>query len=808
MADERQQLLHQLQTLLGPAGLLHDAAARRVYSMDSSHLSLGRPWAVALPETSDQVAKVVGLCAKALVPVVCRGSGTGLSGGAVPCEGALVLGTARMNNAGEVFGSDRSINVQVGIINDQVTTLAAPYDLHFAPDPSSQAAATIGGNIAENAGGPHCLRYGVTLQHLRRLQWVDAQGGSWSTGRGLPVERGLDLASLLCGSEGTLGVVTEADLNLVPNAESVVTLLAFFPDLNAATTSVVSLLKAGLQPVAVEMVDQAMLVAVEQAFSFGFPTDIEGAMIVEFTGSVQEVAEDVQRAESILTDGGAREVQQATTESDRLELWKCRKKAFGAVGRLAPHYVTMDVVVPLGRLPELVRRIQEIKTRHGVDIATAFHAGDGNLHPGVHFDDRIAGETEKAHRAADEIIRTALDMDGSSTGEHGVGLEKLHVLHWQLSSETVRLSRGIKNIFDPNGLLNPGKMFPDQDVEFAPCKALPTEPHFRWDSMSVTAPAQTLLADIQAQALEHGLCLPVGTHRTSDDGSLGLGASTTIGDLVAQLVPGPSFLAMGTARDFLLELWARTGDGHLFHTGAPVFKNVAGYGLHQSLCGSGRHFAEPLAATFQLKPVCEAVLAINLKFDPENAKAEANLESLLTRLPVDGVSSPAVVLDRDTGRLLILVGGRNRSWSLESLSTLVTEVLPEFELLDSMTMDPKKLGDFLNSSTLPGWSKSSVDWTMWSRPPGNHTQRLPAFGACWIWQGIPGLCWTPDSNLKTDTNHGPWCSDHFFSNGLITPAPEPAPHIPGQLLVALKNLFDPEGQLENITNPDSSGVGP
>ncbi len=228
MANDRQILLNQLQTLLGPGGLLHDAAARRVYSLDSSHLSLGRPWAVALPETPDQLAQVVGLCAKARVPVVCRGSGTGLSGGAVPCDGALVLGAARMNGASRVLESDRSIRVEVGVLNDQVTTLATACGLHFAPDPSSQAVATIGGNIAENAGGPHCLRYGVTLHHLRRLQWVDAQGKSWSTGRGLPAERGLDLTSLLCGSEGTLGVVTEADLNLVPNPEFVITMLASF----------------------------------------------------------------------------------------------------------------------------------------------------------------------------------------------------------------------------------------------------------------------------------------------------------------------------------------------------------------------------------------------------------------------------------------------------------------------------------------------------------------------------------------------------------------------------------------------------
>ena len=793
MADDRQQLLTQLQTLLGSAGLLRDPAARRVYSMDSSHLMLGRPWAVALPENSTQVASVVKLCAEARVPVVCRGSGTGLSGGAVPCEGALVLGTARMKKCDPVFKSDRSIQVQVGVLNDQVSVLGTNHGLHFAPDPSSQAISTIGGNIAENAGGPHCLRYGVTLQHLKRLQWVDATGQSWSTGRGLPAERGLDLKSLLCGSEGTLGIVTEAELNLVPNPESTVTLLAFFPDLNDATTSVVSLLTAGLQPVAVEMVDQAMLVAVEEAFAFGFATDVEAAMIAEFTGAPWEVEEDILKATTILTDGGAREIQQAIAEADRLELWKCRKKAFGAVGRLAPHYVTMDVVVPLGRLPELVRRIQEIKMELGVDIATAFHAGDGNLHPGVHFDDRIAGQTEKAHEAADEIIRTALAMDGSSTGEHGVGIEKIHVLSWQLSSETLRLSRGIKSIFDPAGLLNPGKIFPDSDVPCAPCKSLPGEPTFRWDSMSVTAPAGTLLADLQKQALEHGLCLPVGIYRSSNEGELGLGAATTIGDLVSQLIPGPAVLAMGTARDFLLELWARTGDGHLFHAGAPVFKNVAGYGLVQSLCGSGHDLVEPLAATFQLKPVCESVLEMTFSFESGNPTAESNLEEMLTKLAVNDVSSPVIILDRSQGVLAILIGGRNRSWDLEKISSSIVEALPEFQSLDSNIMSSQSMIDYLNSAALPTWCHSSANWTMWSRPAGKHDNNLPPFGTRWIWQAIPGLWWSPDSISNDEPKSSPWFADRLLCDGQISPAPEPPADVPVQLLEAMKKLFSPEG---------------
>ena len=307
----------------------------------------------------------------------------------------------------------------------------------------------------------------MTLQHLHRLEWCDSTGRSLTTGSNHPARRGFHLTSLLCGSEGTLGLVTAAELALVPDPQEVATLLAIFPLLDEATAAVVQLLGTGLLPVAVEMVDQSMLQAVEQAFAFGFPTDVEAAMICEFAGGAEEVAEDSSRAVDLLLQAGAREVRRAADEAERLELWKCRKKAFGAVGRLAPGYVTMDVVVPLGELPGLVSQIQVIKRKHDVAIATAFHAGDGNLHPGVQYDDRDGDQTRRAHAAADEIIRDALARGGSCTGEHGVGLEKLHAVPWQIDAEFAGLQQKIKSLFDPDNLLNPGKMLPPPDSVFA-----------------------------------------------------------------------------------------------------------------------------------------------------------------------------------------------------------------------------------------------------------------------------------------------------------------------------------------------------
>ena len=388
MAGRDASLVKGLEAILGRRGVLTDRAALLVYSRDASHLTLGLPLAVALPTDVEQVRAVVQACAGAGVPLVCRGTGTGLSAGAVPADGWVVLSTARLNELTALDATESMIFAQPGVLNAAVSERAAPAGLHFAPDPSSQSASTIGGNIAENAGGPHCLRHGVTLQHLRGLQWCDARGVAHHTGTGPAGGRGFHLDSLLCGSEGTLGVITGSWLNLTPSPDHESTLLAFFNTLEAATTAVGSLLRQGLQPVAVEMVDQAMLQAVEEAFAFGFSTSAAAAMICEFAGSAQAVAGDADRARQILEVAGATQVRLAADAVERAELWKCRKKAFGAVGRLTPSYVTMDVVVPLGRLPHLVTAIQEIKARHGVKVSTAFHAGDGNLHPGVHYDDR------------------------------------------------------------------------------------------------------------------------------------------------------------------------------------------------------------------------------------------------------------------------------------------------------------------------------------------------------------------------------------------------------------------------------------
>lgn len=780
--------LERLERILGPDGLLVDSAARRVYARDASHLSLGRPLAVALPATVAQLEQVVTVCVEAGVPLVARGSGTGLSGGAVPPDGALVLGTGRLTHQGTIDPQTASVRVQSGVLNEQVSLRAAPAGLHFAPDPSSQAAASIGGNIAENAGGPHCLRHGVTLHHLRRLQWVGADGRTHRTGSGATGERGLDLVSLLCGSEGTLGIVTTADLGLVPDPPALVTLLAFFPTLAGATGAVVRLLGQGLLPVAVEMVDQAMLRAVEAAFGFGFPTDVEAALIAEFSGVGAEVDEDGAAAESVLRAAGAREVRRTADAQERIELWKCRKKAFGAVGRLAPNYVTMDVVVPLGELPSLVQEILQIKDRQGVEIATAFHAGDGNLHPGVHYDDRDPEAERKAHAAADEIIAAALERGGSVTGEHGVGIEKLHVLPWQLDAVSARLQAEIKRVFDPRLLLNPGKLLPDPDAEFAAPKPIADAVDFRWQSLTVTAPAATRLSRIQAEAMQRGFWLPLGVPGTGT--RFGWAYDPTLGELLDHLTAGPALFGAGTSRDVLLESWTETGAGEILHSGAPVFKNVAGFDLTRMLCGSGGVFARHLAATFALRPCPEQARMLRLE---STGTDQGDLTALWTWLAGRSgrPTTTQVVVDPDSG-VFVLCAGRDRAWDLAGVAGELEAILAPcgWRVAADLSLPFAQAGTWLTTGHLPAWILAAADWTGWAPRPQQRAGAVPA-GQPFLRQCGPDGVWV----AKAVPAPSGWRTDSLIRADSVSPPPPPAPEVPRDLLRAMKKVFDPDGRL-------------
>jgi glycolate oxidase subunit GlcD len=798
MTDAEEGLLAALLDLLGPPGVLTGQAALSVYARDASHLTWGRPLAVALPDREADVARIVALCATAGVPVVARGAGTGLSGGAVPPPGALVLGTSRLMDLGPVDAAVPAVRAQPGVLNAALTRHAAPHGLHFAPDPSSQAASTIGGNIAENAGGPHCLRLGVTSHHLRSLDWCDAQGRVWTTGEPVAVTRGLDLRGLLCGSEGTLGLVTGAWLQLTPEPGDVETLLAEFPRLDEATSAVAVLLRAGLLPVAVEIIDRPMVLTVEEAFAFGLSTDVEAVMIVELAGAAGAATAQAEAAAEVLRQSGARAVRRARDTEERTALWQCRKRAFGAVGRLSPNYVSMDVVVPLGQLSGLVREIQQVREQFDVKIATAFHAGDGNLHPAVHYDERREGDAERAHAAADVIIRAALRRGGSVTGEHGVGLEKTHALAWQLDAVTAGLLRAIKDTFDPRGLLNPGKALPsagapDHPGSFAPLPPPPSGPAFAWDSLTVSAPASATLAELQEQALSHGLWLPLGLPGSA--AGWGLGAGLTSGRSVDRLLTGPSLLARATARDLLLEVWATTGDGRPFHAGAPVFKNVAGYDLVRLICGADGRLADLQAVTLQLRPAPAEAWGWRLEAPDAAYPDDVAVVTLFNALMAggDGLAGSQAIIERGpagdwrsavllaagpaAGTFAVDLQGRLQAWaSTVGLRVVAAERRPF-----------ARAAELSGPLGVPAWALAADTWTALQPRPGRGAGALPPGAGRLIWQDAPRLVWTPNAAASSAS----WLADQVVAAGIEQPLPSPSVGVPSHLLRSLKRCFDP-----------------
>ncbi|MDR7553412.1 MAG: FAD-linked oxidase C-terminal domain-containing protein, partial [Armatimonadota bacterium] len=430
-----------------------------VYEQDGSVLQ-AVPEIVVLPADTPQVAAVIRAAARAGVPVVPRGSGTGLAGGAVPAGGGVVVSLARLNRVRDVSYRDRTVEVEPGVINLDVTKAVAKAGFFYAPDPSSQAACSIGGNLANNSGGPHTLAYGVTTNHTLGMEVVRGDGSVVWLGGVVPDTPGYDLCGLFVGSEGTLGIVTRAVVRLMRVREQVGTLLAVFDRMDDATQAVVEITAAGIVPAALEMMDRTTIEAVERGSPVGLPRDADAVLLVEVEG-VQEHTERVMRlAREICHRAGARAVRTAKDEPERAALWRGRKGAFGALGTLAPNYYVMDGVVPRSRLPDAMRAVAEISRRFGVRVANVFHAGDGNLHPNILFDLRVPGELERVLAAGAEILKACVAMGGSLTGEHGIGLEKREYMGWVFTPADLEAMARVRAAFDPDRRFNPGKIFP------------------------------------------------------------------------------------------------------------------------------------------------------------------------------------------------------------------------------------------------------------------------------------------------------------------------------------------------------------
>jgi glycolate oxidase len=460
MTQPPAELLQRLLDILPPEAVLSRREDVAPYESDGLTAYRQQPMTVVLPRTEDEVRRVLQTCHALGVPVVARGSGTGLSGGALPLADGVLLSLAKLNKILHVDPLARTARLQPGVRNLAISEAAAPHGLYYAPDPSSQIACSIGGNVAENSGGVHCLKYGLTVHNILRLRGLTIAGEILEIGSAGLDSAGYDLLALLTGSEGMLAVITEITVKLLPKPERAQVVLAAFDDLAKAGAAVGNIIAAGIIPAGLEMMDRLAIRAAEDFVHAGYPLDAEAILLCEVDGSNEEVSEEIMKVRETLLASGATQLRTARDDAERLKLWAGRKAAFPAVGRLAPDYYCMDGTIPRKQLPLVLARISEMSQQFGLRVANVFHAGDGNLHPLILYDANQPGELAQAEAFGAKILELCVEAGGTITGEHGVGVEKIDQMCTQFGARELALFHAIKAAFDETGLLNPGKAVP------------------------------------------------------------------------------------------------------------------------------------------------------------------------------------------------------------------------------------------------------------------------------------------------------------------------------------------------------------
>lgn len=459
-SDKCNRLIPKLNSFLPTSCILHQDQELTPYECDGLSAYRQRPMLVVLPENVDQVVQTLQLCSEIGVPVVARGAGTGLSGGALPLEDGVLLVLAKFNQILELDPLRRIARVQPGVRNLAISEAADPHDLYYAPDPSSQIACSIGGNVAENSGGVHCLKYGLTVHNVIQLKIVTIDGEILTIGSEGLDSPGYDLLAVLNGSEGMLGVVVEVTVKLLPKPEHTSLVLAAFDDIEAAGAAVGGVISAGIIPAGLEMMDNFAIRATEDFAQCGYPVDSAAILLCEVDGTEADVAAQIFKIESVMTLHGATEVRVAQDEAERLLFWKGRKMAFPAMGRISPDYYCIDGTIPRRQLPMVLRKMKQWSKEFDLRVANVFHAGDGNLHPLILFDANKPGELERTEEFAAKILDLCVEVGGTITGEHGVGIEKINQMCSQFNRDEISQFHALKHAFDPAGLLNPGKAIP------------------------------------------------------------------------------------------------------------------------------------------------------------------------------------------------------------------------------------------------------------------------------------------------------------------------------------------------------------
>jgi glycolate oxidase len=457
---EREKLVEELSRIVGKENVLSSETDLLLYGYDAS-LFKGKPDCIAFPGSTEEVSQIVKFCRREAIPVIARGSGTNLSGGTIPTRGGVILHFSRMNRILEIDVENQRAVVEPGLFTLALKNQLARYGYVYQPDPASEKVSTFGGNFGENSGGPHCLKYGVTTNHILGAEIVLPDGEVIQTGGKVLDLPGYDLTGILVGSEGTLGIATQLTLRIMPKSEAVKTMLAIYNSLEDAGRTVSAIIADGIVPATLEILDKLTIKAVEESVHAGFPLDAEAVLLIEIDGLKDGMERLAERIIEICRKNNAREVKSAQTEAERAQLWAGRKGAFGAISRLRPNYLVCDGTVPRTKLPEVLTRVMEVSKKYGLAIANVFHAGDGNLHPLILFDERDEEELRKVHLAGSEILKVCADAGGTISGEHGIGTEKMKEMFFVFSPQDIAAMRKVKKAFDPEDILNPGKIFPE-----------------------------------------------------------------------------------------------------------------------------------------------------------------------------------------------------------------------------------------------------------------------------------------------------------------------------------------------------------
>ena len=460
LETQRHRFAALLREFLPPAAVLTKEEDLHPYECDGLSAYRRLPWMVTLPDSVEQVGHILRLCHEHDIPVVARGAGTGLSGGALPLAEGVLLSLTKFKRVLEVDPVNRTATVEPGVRNLAITEAVTPYGLYYAPDPSSQLACSIGGNVAENAGGVHCLKYGLTVHNVVGLKFMTMAGELVTLGGKMLDIPGYDLLALMTGSEGMLGVIVEITVKLLPKPERAQVVLAVFDDIEKASDAVAAIIAGGFLPAGLEMMDNLAIRAAEEYAKAGYPVEAAAILLCELDGTNEEVSEGIAQVRELLTRQGAAEVRTAKDEAERLRMWAGRKAAFPAVGRLSPDYYCMDGTIPRKHLARVLAKIGELSKEYGLAVANVFHAGDGNLHPLILYNANKPGELEKTEEMGGKILEFCVAVGGTVTGEHGVGIEKINQMCIQFSKAELTQFHALKSAFDPKGLLNPGKAVP------------------------------------------------------------------------------------------------------------------------------------------------------------------------------------------------------------------------------------------------------------------------------------------------------------------------------------------------------------